>query len=145
MAIYDEISARGKPSAPHYYLGVIGVHPDLHGRGVGTQLLKALCDLSVVAEPRVVVRTIHCGRHSTGGHIKIARQDIPTRINLPGAVARQLPNFGDATGYGKIGAEYFSLATGTDISPFLQGLQTPLGWGTLLLATRAHGQGEPGC
>jgi ribosomal protein S18 acetylase RimI-like enzyme len=36
MAIYDEISARGKPPAPHYYLGVIGVDPDLHGRGVGT-------------------------------------------------------------------------------------------------------------
>jgi len=46
MAIYDEISARGKPSAPHYYLGVIGVDPDLHGRGVGTQLLRSFCDLS---------------------------------------------------------------------------------------------------
>ena len=46
MAIYDEISARGKPPAPHYYLGVIGVDPDLHGRGVGTQLLRSFCGLS---------------------------------------------------------------------------------------------------
>jgi GNAT superfamily N-acetyltransferase len=46
MGIYDEIAARGKPPALHYYLGVIGVHPDMHGRGVGTQLLRSFCDLS---------------------------------------------------------------------------------------------------
>ena len=46
MAIYDEISAKGKPPAPHYYLGVIGVDPDMHGRGIGTQLLRSFCDLS---------------------------------------------------------------------------------------------------
>ena len=46
MAIYDEIAAKGKPAAPHYYLGVIGVDPDLHGRGIGTQLLRSFCDLS---------------------------------------------------------------------------------------------------
>jgi ribosomal protein S18 acetylase RimI-like enzyme len=46
MAIYDEISTRGKPPAPHYYLGVIGVDPDLHGHGVGTQLLRSFCELS---------------------------------------------------------------------------------------------------
>ena len=46
MAIYDGIAARGKPPEPHYYLGVIGVHPDLHGRGVGTKLLGSFCDLA---------------------------------------------------------------------------------------------------
>ena len=46
MAIYDEISAKGKPPAPHYYLGVIGVHPEMHGRGIGTQLLRSFCDIS---------------------------------------------------------------------------------------------------
>jgi ribosomal protein S18 acetylase RimI-like enzyme len=46
MAVYDEIAVKGKPPAPHYYLGVIGVRPDMHGRGVGTHLLRSFCDLS---------------------------------------------------------------------------------------------------
>jgi ribosomal protein S18 acetylase RimI-like enzyme len=46
IAIYDEISAKCKPPAPHYYLGVIGIDPNLHGRGFGSQLLKEFCDLS---------------------------------------------------------------------------------------------------
>lgn len=66
----------------------------------------------------------------------IARQDIPARINVPGAVARQKTNFGDASGYGMISGEYFSLAAGTDISPLLQGLHGDLcqspHWGYVL-------------
>ena len=46
MAIYDEIAEKYKPSAPHYYLGVIGVDPSLQGRGLGMHLLKSFCDLS---------------------------------------------------------------------------------------------------
>jgi ribosomal protein S18 acetylase RimI-like enzyme len=46
MAIYDEVANKYKPSAPHYYLGVIGTDPNLHGRGVGTQLLKSFCEAS---------------------------------------------------------------------------------------------------
>lgn len=54
--------------------------------------------------------------------MRIARDDVPVRIETPGATARQLKNFGDATGYGKISGEYFTLRAGTDISPLLQGL-----------------------
>ncbi|MEO8275007.1 MAG: GNAT family N-acetyltransferase [Thermoanaerobaculia bacterium] len=46
MAAYDEIAAQSKPAAPHYYLGVLGVDPDFHGRGIGTRLLKAFAGLS---------------------------------------------------------------------------------------------------
>jgi hypothetical protein len=34
--------------------------------------------------------------------MRIAKKDVPARINVPGAVARQKSDFGDATGYGKI-------------------------------------------
>lgn len=46
MAVYDGIAEIGKPSTPHYYLGVIGSDPAMHGSGVGTKLLQAFCRLS---------------------------------------------------------------------------------------------------
>lgn len=58
--------------------------------------------------------------------MRIAKDDVPVKIDVPGATARQVTNFGDATGYGKIGGEYFSLSAGTDISPLLQGLESDL-------------------
>lgn len=68
--------------------------------------------------------------------MRIAKNDIPVRIDAPGAVARQQTNFGDASGYGKISGEYFSLGAGTDISPLLKGLEGDLcqspHWGYLL-------------
>ncbi len=68
--------------------------------------------------------------------MRIAKEDVPIKIDVPGATARQLPDFGDASGYGKIGGEYFSLAAGTDIAPLLKGLagdlcQSPH-WGYVL-------------
>jgi hypothetical protein len=52
----------------------------------------------------------------------ITKNDIPTKIDVPGAVARQAINFGDASDYGSLAAEYFSLGAGTDIAPLLKGL-----------------------
>jgi hypothetical protein len=82
--------------------------------------------------------------------MRIAKNDIPVRIDAPGAVARQKTNFGDASGYSKISGEYFSLAAGTDISPLLQGLEGDLcqapHWGYLLqgeiTVTYANGASE---
>lgn len=54
--------------------------------------------------------------------MRIARKEVPVKIEVPGAVARQQTGFGDATGFGTIGAEYFSLAAGTDLAPLLEGL-----------------------
>lgn len=53
--------------------------------------------------------------------MRITKNDIPVRIEAPGAVARQLPDFGVA--HGEIGAEYFSLGAGTDLEPLLAGLE----------------------
>lgn len=50
----------------------------------------------------------------------ITKNQIPVRVEAPGAVARQLPDFGTANAV--IGAEYFSLAAGTDLAPLLAGL-----------------------
>lgn len=50
----------------------------------------------------------------------ITKQDIPVRVEAPGAIARQLPDFGTAAGV--LGAEYFSLAAGADLAPLLVGL-----------------------
>ncbi len=52
----------------------------------------------------------------------ITKNDIPTKINAPGAIARQAIDFGDASAYGSLGAEYFSLGAGADIAPLLKGL-----------------------
>jgi hypothetical protein len=81
----------------------------------------------------------HGSTHSTATEkdaMRIAKRDIPVRIDVRGAVARQEKNFGDATGYGMMGGEYFSLGTGTDIAPLLQGLEGDLchapHWGYVL-------------
>ena len=55
--------------------------------------------------------------------MRIAKTDMPAKINVPGAVARQALDFGDATGYGKMAGEYFSLAAGADIAPLVKGLK----------------------
>lgn len=55
--------------------------------------------------------------------MRISKDQIPAKINVPGAVARQASEFGDATGFGRIAGEYFSLGAGTDIAPLLKGLK----------------------
>jgi hypothetical protein len=55
--------------------------------------------------------------------MRISKDKIPAKINVPGAVARKVGDFGDASGFGKFGGEYFSLAAGTDIAPLLKGLK----------------------
>ena len=55
--------------------------------------------------------------------MRISKSDIPPKINVPGAVARVATDFGDATGFGRMGGEYFSLGAGTDIAPLLKGLK----------------------
>lgn len=58
--------------------------------------------------------------------MRISKADVPERINVPGAIARQQLDFGDAAGYGKMAGEYFSLKAGTDIAPLLKGLENDL-------------------
>lgn len=55
--------------------------------------------------------------------MRISKDQIPAKINAPGAVARVATDFGDATGFGKMQGEYFSFGAGTDIAPLLKGLE----------------------
>ena len=58
--------------------------------------------------------------------MRIAKSEVPVRLSVPGAIARQTGEFGDAAGCGTMAGEYFSLAAGTDIGPLLHGLQDDL-------------------
>jgi hypothetical protein len=55
--------------------------------------------------------------------MRIDKNDVPVRIEAPGAIARLRTGFGDAKGYSMMSAEYFSLGAGTDIAPLLKGLE----------------------
>lgn len=71
--------------------------------------------------------------------MKIAKENIEVKMEIPGAVIRQRTDFGDATGLGKISGEYFSLSAGVDTTPLFVGLEGNMcqcpHWGYVL-----HGQ-----
>lgn len=52
----------------------------------------------------------------------ITKNDLPVRIDAPGAHARHLPNFGVAAA-GPLAAEYIALGAGADLAPLLAGLE----------------------
>jgi len=68
--------------------------------------------------------------------MRIAKDQVDTRMEIPGAVIRQRRDFGEMNGYGKISGEYFSLAKGVDTGPLFQGLEGNLcqcpHWGFVL-------------
>jgi hypothetical protein len=80
--------------------------------------------------------------------MRIAKQDVDVQLELPGAVMRQRKEFGDASGYGKISGEYFSLAAGVNTTPLFQGLEGNLcqcpHWGYVLdgVVTTTNASGE---
>lgn len=50
LQAYETLSRSHEPKAPHYYLGVLGVHPSAQGKGAGKALLDAFC-LKSAADP----------------------------------------------------------------------------------------------
>ncbi len=68
--------------------------------------------------------------------MKISKEDIEVKMEIPGAVIRQRKDFGDATGLGKMSGEYFSLSAGVDTTPLFIGLEGNLcqcpHWGYVL-------------
>jgi uncharacterized cupin superfamily protein len=68
--------------------------------------------------------------------MKIAKENIEVKMEIPGAIIRQKTEFGDASGLGKISVEYFSLSAGVDTTPLFMGLEGNLcqspHWGYVL-------------
>jgi hypothetical protein len=58
--------------------------------------------------------------------MRIAKHDIPSVIKTDGAVARVQTEFGDATAYGTLAGEYYSVKAGADFTPLLEGLKDDL-------------------
>ena len=68
--------------------------------------------------------------------MRVSKQQVDIKMQIPGAVIRQRKDFGDATGLGKISGEYFTLSAGVDTTPLFQGLEGNLcqspHWGFVL-------------
>ena len=54
--------------------------------------------------------------------MRISKDDVEVKMEIPGAVIRLQTGFGDVTGFGQISGEYFTLAAGVDTTPLFQGL-----------------------
>ncbi|CAM4295212.1 hypothetical protein [Gillisia limnaea] len=82
--------------------------------------------------------------------MRVAKENIEVKMEIPGAVIRQRTDFGDASGLGKISGEFFSLAAGVDTTPLFIGLEGNLcqcpHWGYVLsgqiTTTDSHGTQE---
>ena len=82
--------------------------------------------------------------------MRVAKEAIDVKMNIPGAVIRQHKDFGDATGLGRISGEYFTLSAGVDTTPLFKGLEGNLcqspHWGYVikgqLTTTDAAGEKE---
>ena len=55
--------------------------------------------------------------------MRVAKDNVDVKMQIPGAVIRQRTDFGDASGFDKISGEYFTLAAGVDTTPLFQGLE----------------------
>lgn len=58
--------------------------------------------------------------------MRIQKDDIDVKMEVPGAVLRQQMDFGDASGYDKISGEYFSFSAGIDSTDLFKGLEGDL-------------------
>jgi hypothetical protein len=82
--------------------------------------------------------------------MRVAKDKVDVKMEIPGAVLRQKVDFGDASGFGKISGEYFSLAAGVDTTPLFVGLEGGVcdcpHWGFVvrgrLTTTSARGERE---
>ena len=82
--------------------------------------------------------------------MRVSKDNVNVRLEIPGAVIRQQLNFGDVSGFSNISGEYFTLSAGVDTTPLFMGLegdqcQCPH-WGYVIqgqiTTTNSHGAQE---
>ena len=54
--------------------------------------------------------------------MRVPKDDVEVRMEIPGAVIRQRLDFGDVSGFDTISGEYFTLSSGVDTTPLFLGL-----------------------
>jgi len=68
--------------------------------------------------------------------MRISKDSVDVKMEIPGAVIRQELDFGDPSGFGMLSGEYFTLSSGVDTTPLFQGLEGNLcqcpHWGFVL-------------
>ena len=68
--------------------------------------------------------------------MRVTKDDVDVRMQIPGAVIRQRVDFGTVQGFDRISGEYFTLSKGVDTTPLFQGLEGNLcqcpHWGFVL-------------
>jgi len=68
--------------------------------------------------------------------MRVSKDNVKVRMEIPGATIRQQADFGDVSGFGKISGEYFTLSAGVDTTPLFLGLEGDLcqcpHWGFVL-------------
>ena len=68
--------------------------------------------------------------------MRVTKDDVYVRMQIPGAVIRQRTDFGTVSGFDRISGEYFTLSAGVDTTPLFQGLEGNLcqcpHWGYVL-------------
>ena len=82
--------------------------------------------------------------------MRVPKDQVDVKMAIPGVVIRTQTDFGDASGFGAISAEYFTLSAGVDTTPLFLGLEGDLcqcpHWGFVvhgqITTTDAHGARE---
>jgi hypothetical protein len=68
--------------------------------------------------------------------MRVAKDDVDVRMDIPGAIIRQRTSFGNVRGFDQISGEYFTLSAGVDTAPLFLGLEGDLcqcpHWGFVL-------------
>lgn len=68
--------------------------------------------------------------------MRVAKDQVDVRMEIPGAVIRQRTGFGDASGFDSFSGECFTLSAGVDTTPLFEGLEGDLcqcpHWGFVL-------------